>query len=183
MPHPASPAPDDRRGFLGKLLALGFGAAALAVPAFAAVAACFNPWRQKKTAAGKWIPVASLDALPVGRPPKSFPVVADRWDAWNHYPPETVGKVFLCRPSEKEVLVLQNICPHNGGFVEFREDKKCFWCATHGAMFDEQGRRLGTGNVSPRDLDTLEAEIREDNVVWVKFEKFRDGIAQKIVVS
>ena len=47
MTTPSSPAPDDRRGFLAKLLALGLGAVALAVPALSALAAFLNPWRQK----------------------------------------------------------------------------------------------------------------------------------------
>ena len=36
-------------------------------------------------------------------------------------------------------------------------------------------------SISPRDLDALEVEIRDGTEVWVKFEKFQDGTAQKIV--
>jgi menaquinol-cytochrome c reductase iron-sulfur subunit len=177
MTTPSSP---QRRGFLAKLLALGLGAAALAVPALSALAAFLNPWRQKG-AAGDWVRVASLDALPVGGPPQRYPVIADRSDAWNGYPGEAVGAVFLCRINEQQVLALQSICPHNGGLVCYDPEKKNFYCPSHGALFDCQGRRLDEKSISPRDLDTLEVDPDRLPEVWVKFEKFQDGTAQKIV--
>jgi menaquinol-cytochrome c reductase iron-sulfur subunit len=180
MNTPSSPASHDRRGFLAKLLALGLGAAALAVPTFSALAAFLNPWRQKSET-GKLVRVASLAALPVGGPPQRCPVIADRSDAWNRYPDEAIGAIFLCRVGEKEVVALQTICPHNGGCVSYDPAKKNFYCPSHGALFDLQGRRLDEKSISPRDLDSLEVEIRDGREVWVKFEKFQDGTAQKIV--
>jgi Rieske Fe-S protein len=180
MTTPSSPAPDDRRGFLAKLLALGLGAVALAVPALSALAAFLNPWRQK-SATGDWVRVASLDALPADGSPQFCPVITDHSDAWNGYPPEPIGAIFLCRVSDKDVLALQSICPHNGGCVSYESDKKSFCCPYHGALFDRQGRRLDEKSKSPRDLDSLEVEIRDGTEVWVKFEKFQDGTAEKIV--
>ena len=110
MTTPSSPAPDDRRGFLAKLLALGLGAVALAVPTLSALAAFLNPWRQKSEA-GNWIRVASLAALPVGGPPQRCPVIADRSDAWNGYPAEAIGAIFLCRVGDQEVRRLANDLP------------------------------------------------------------------------
>jgi Rieske Fe-S protein len=180
MTTPSSPAPDDRRGFLVKLLALGLGAAALAVPTLSALAAFFNPWRQKSET-GKLVRVASLAALPLGGPPQRCPVIADRSDAWNGYPAEAVGAIFLCRVGDQEVLALQTICPHNGGCVSYDPEKKNYYCPSHGALFDLQGRRLDEKSISPRDLDSLEVEIRDGTEVWVKFEKFQDGTAQKMI--
>jgi nitrite reductase/ring-hydroxylating ferredoxin subunit len=180
MSSPALP-PDNRRGFLAKCLAIGFGAAALAVPTFSALAAFFNPWRQK-SAAGQWIRAASLAALPEGKPQRC-PIIADRTDAWNSYPAEPIGAVFLCRDKDNKVVALQSICPHNGGCVSFDAEKGCFWCPSHGAMFAVDGRRLDEKSVSPRDLDVLDVEVRDGNEVWVKFERFQDGIATKVVKS
>ena len=179
MTTPSSPAP-DRRGFLAKLLALGLGAIALAVPTLSALAAFLNPWRQK-AAMGDWVRVASKAALPVGGPPQRCPVIADRSDAWNGYPAEAVGAIFLCQVSDDKFLALQTICPHNGGCVSYDPEKKNFYCPAHGALFDPQGLRLDEKSISPRDLDSLEVEIRDGTEVWVKFEKFQDGSAQKIV--
>ena len=182
MTPPTSPAPPDRRGFLAKLLALGLGGIALGIPALSALAAFFNPWRQKSES-GNWVRVASKAALPVGGPPQRFPVIANRSDAWNGYPAEAIGAVFLCRTSEDSVLALQSICPHNGGCVSYDAEKKNFYCPSHGALFDVQGLRLDEKSISPRNLDQLVAEIRgEDKTeVWVKFERFQDGTAERIV--
>jgi Rieske Fe-S protein len=180
MTTPSSPAPNDRRGFLAKLLALGLGFLALAVPALTALAAFLNPWREKSEG-GKTVRIASLAAIPLGGPPQRFPIIADRTDAWNGFPAEAIGAVFLCRVGDQEVRAFQSICPHNGGCVSFDPEKKCFYCPSHGATFDIQGRRLSEPSVSPRDLDSLEVEIRNGAEVWVKFEKFQDGISQKII--
>jgi Rieske Fe-S protein len=180
MTTPATPAPGDRRGFLARLVALGLGAVALAVPTLSALAAFLNPWRQK-SAAGQLVRVASLVTLPVGGPPQRCPVIADRSDAWNRYPAEAVGAIFLSRPSETEVVALQTTCPHNGGCVSYDAEKKNFYCPAHGALFDLQGRRLDEKSISPRDLDSLEVEIRDGTEVWVKFERFQDGTSQKLV--
>jgi nitrite reductase/ring-hydroxylating ferredoxin subunit len=171
--------PSGRRSFLANLLALVFAAAALAVPVVSALAAFLNPWRQKASS-GKWIRAASLDSLPEGQPQRC-PIIADRTDAWNDFPAEAIGAVFLIRGKDKQVLALQSICPHNGGCVSFDTAKSCYLCPSHGARFDVQGRRLGENSVSPRDLDALEVEVRDGGEVWVKYETFRDGVSEKIV--
>jgi nitrite reductase/ring-hydroxylating ferredoxin subunit len=148
------------------------------VPALTALAAFLNPWRQKGMASG-WIRAASLSALPVGRPQRC-PIIADRTDAWNSYPGEAIGAVFLCRGKDDKVVALQSICPHNGGGIGFDTAKDCFACPVHGATFAVDGHRLQDPSVSPRSMDTLETEIRNGDV-WVKFEKFQDGTSQKIV--
>jgi menaquinol-cytochrome c reductase iron-sulfur subunit len=176
------PTPEKRRGFLAKLLAIGLGTVALAVPALTALAAFLNPWRERGES-GKMVRVASLAALPLGGPPQRCPVIADRADAWNGFPSEAIGAIFLCRVGDQQVAAFQSVCPHNGGCVSFDPAKKSFYCPSHGATFDADGRRLSEKSVSPRDLDSLEVEIRNGTEVWVKFEKFQDGIAQKVVKS
>ena len=42
---------------------------------------------------------------------------------------------------------------------------------------------MGPQNASPRDMDRLEVEIREEEEVWVRFERFKSGISQKQLVS
>ena len=118
--------------------------------------------------------------MPEGKPQRC-PIVADRTDAWNSYPAEAIGAIFLCRGNNNEVIALQSICPHNGGGISFDAAKNCFYCPAHGALFDLAGRRLDAHSISPRDMDALEVEIRDGGEVWVKFEKFQDGVAAKIV--
>ncbi len=47
---------------------------------------------------------------------RSSPTAAD---AWNSFPAEAIGVVFLFRGKDNKVLALQSICPHNGGCVSF----------------------------------------------------------------
>ena len=162
-------------------MALGLGTVALAVPAIAALAAFLNPWRVR-TETGTWVRVASKAAVPLGGPPQRCPVLADRTDAWNRFPDEPIGAIFLCQVSDDNFLALQTICPHNGGCVTYDPQKKIYYCPSHGALFDLEGRRLDPRkSISPRDLDKLDVEIRDGMEIWVKFEKFQDGTSQKIV--
>ena len=58
-----------------------------------------------------------------------------------------------------------------------------FFCPCHAASFDLAGKRTDATSPSPRNMDSLAVEIRNNNEVWVKFENFRMGIAAKIVQS
>ena len=70
-------------------------------------------------------------------------------------------------------------CPHAGGAVVYDAEKKGFYCPIHSARFDLDGKRIGGDCPSPRDMDTLEVEIKGQEI-WVKYQRFRDGIPQKI---
>ena len=97
LPH-ETPSTRNRRGFLAKAVAIVCGAAALAIPAAAGVAAFLNPLRQKSQG-GQFMRLASLDAMPEDGTPLKVPVIADRTDAWSRFPAEPIGAVFLCRPA------------------------------------------------------------------------------------
>jgi menaquinol-cytochrome c reductase iron-sulfur subunit len=168
----------DRRGFFLKALAIALAAACYAVPGLAALVAALSPWRQKGCG-GQTIRVASLDSLAVGGPPQRFPVIADRRDAWNCFPSDVIGAVFLRRTGTQEVEALQVICPHAGCFVGYDPATGGFFCPCHAARFDAAGRRTDDQSMSPRDMDHLAVELRGAQV-WVKFEKFKTGTSSKI---
>lgn len=169
-----------RRGFLGKLTAIFAGAVALFTPTAVGIVAFLNPLRQKNQAGG-FIRVASLDAVPEDGAPQRFPVISDRTDAWTFYPNEPIGAIFLRRAGKDQVEALQVVCPHAGCTITFEavKDDRKFYCPCHGASFDLSGKRLGTDSPSPRDMDSLEVEIREKTEIWVKFQSFVSGIALK----
>jgi menaquinol-cytochrome c reductase iron-sulfur subunit len=169
---------EKRRGFLTKLLAISLGAFAYAVPVAAGVISFLNPWRQKSQA-GRFLRLASLETLPEDGTPRKFPVVMDRVDAWNRFPKEPVGAVFL-RRVEGGVRALHVVCPHAGCFVGYDAEKKHYLCPCHNGEFALDGTRLGDNSPSPRDLDALDVEIRDDTEVWVKYENYRTGIPQKV---
>jgi menaquinol-cytochrome c reductase iron-sulfur subunit len=109
------------------------------------------------------------------------PVVADCSDAWNRYPAEPVGAVFL-RRNGADVLAFQVICPHAGCSIglEGSGSGGKFFCPCHAASFDLSGKRMDATSPSPRDMDTLDVEIRNKNEVWVKFQTFGVGTAAKV---
>ncbi len=175
-----SPGPLKRRGFLAGTIAIVAGGFALLVPAVVSLVSWLNPLRQKSPA-GEF-KLALLDELPENGTPKRIPVITDRIDAWNRFLAEPVGAVFLRRAAENEVEAFQATCPHAGCTIQFQnasEDGK-FFCPCHAASFGLGGERLDKPSPSPRDMDSLDVEIRNENEVWVKFRNFQTGTAKKI---
>ena len=179
-------AGQPRRGFLAKSLGLVLGAAALATPVVVGIISFLNPLRQKGQA-GELLRLAFLEGLPEGGPPVKFPVIMDRVDAWNRFPKQPVGAVFLRRVAKDVVQALQVVCPHAGCFVEYKAEykkhkqvyKQVYVCPCHEAVFDLAGKRVEDRSESPRDLDELEVEVRGAEV-WVKFQKFQSSTGEKI---
>ena len=175
-----------RRSFLTTIVSLLVGA----VPATIALVAFFSPLRRKQSAAGEFVRIASLDVVPDDGLPHRFEVIHSRTDAWNRYPAEPVGAVYLVRaPGGRVPLALTATCPHAGCFVDYRPGQPRFQCPCHTSAFDFQGHRLdGDKSVSPRDMDSLDVELRPAAVdaatsppdVWVRFQRFEAGRHDKI---
>jgi menaquinol-cytochrome c reductase iron-sulfur subunit len=170
-----------RRGFLAKMTAFFAGSVALLTPAAVGIAAFLNPLRQKGSS-GEFIKVTSLEAVPEDGSPQKFTVIADRTNAWNFFPNEPVGAVFLRRTGNDKVEALQVVCPHAGCSImaDVSKDDNKYSCPCHSAKFDLSGKRLELPSPSPRDMDSLEVEVR-DKEVWVKFQKFATGTASKVI--
>ena len=177
-PAPA-PAGDPRRRFVIKAVALGSGALAYVVPALAGIVAFLNPLKQKSQA-GQFLRVASLDLLPKDGTPQKVSIVSDRTDAWNRFPNEPIGAVLLRRTEGGQVEAINVVCPHAGCSVQYHAKDGKLFCPCHAASFALDGKRLDETSPSPRDLDTLEVEIRNGTEVWVRFQNFRTGIPEKV---
>ena len=195
-----TPRGGDRRGFIVKTFAVLLGAVSLSVPAVIGIIAFFNPLRQKAQG-GRFVRLASLDVLPDDGTPRKFSVIADRTDAWNRFANQPIGAVFLRKTLNKDqpveainveainvqainVEAINVVCPHAGCSIQYQPTPEGgkFFCPCHNASFDlESGKPLDDPSPSPRDLDTLEVEIRDQTEVWVKFEKFDPGTSRKIV--
>lgn len=187
VPVSKSPAPsptEPRRGFLTKLGAIFTGGLVAVFPFMAGLVAVTDPLRRNKGQARE-IRVATLDALPDDGVPRAFPVIADRQDAWTHYPPEPIGAVYLVRdPGQSTVRAMNATCPHAGCFVGYLAAEKYFRCPCHTSAFDREGRILSDiSRVPPRDMDQLECEVRDaggTDEIWVRFQNFQTGIKEKI---
>jgi menaquinol-cytochrome c reductase iron-sulfur subunit len=176
-----APAGDDsRRGFLGKAAAVICGGIGLLIPAATGIVAFLNPLRQKAQSS-QFMQLAPLSALAEDGTPRKVAVVADRSDAWSTYSAESIGAVFLRRTGET-VQALQVICPHAGCSINFEGSgaNGKFFCPCHSASFDLDGKRMDATSPSPRDMDTLEVEVRNKSEVWVKFQTFGVGTPAKV---
>jgi menaquinol-cytochrome c reductase iron-sulfur subunit len=171
---------EDRRGFLAKSLAIVGAASAVAVPAALGAVSFCNPLRQKG-GAGEFFRLAQLDILPEDGTPMKFAVIAERVDAWNRFPNEAIGAVYLRRAGQAKIEALQVVCPHAGCSIMYEagETGGKFFCPCHSASFDLAGVRTDAKSPSPRDMDALEVEIRNENEVWVKFQMFATGTSVK----
>ena len=170
-----------RRPFLVRFLAGFIGVLVGIVPVVAGGFAFLSPIFGRKQAAGRKILVTSLAGVPPDGQSRRFPIIADRDDAWNHYPPAPIGSVYLRRlPDQEKPECFSATCPHLGCMVDFKESAQEFKCPCHNSFFTIDGDRINPSHCpSPRNLDTLEVQLEGDEV-YVMFEKFRGGVEEKI---
>jgi menaquinol-cytochrome c reductase iron-sulfur subunit len=172
---------EDRRDFLKKASAVAIGGAITLIPVAAGARVLLDPLRRGGVGTQK-IKVTNLDSLPKDGIPRKFPVLATRIDAWNKYPDAPVGAVYLRRTGDQTVEAVNVVCPHAGCAVDFRAERKAFFCPCHNSLFEIGGKISDPKSPSPRGLDTLNVEIRGSDI-WVEFQNFRTGTAQKIPVA
>ena len=172
----------DRRDFFKKACATVIGAILGLVPLGAGLTVFLDPLRRKGSAGGP-IQVTTLEALPKDGVPRIFPVLATRVDAWNKFTRVRVGAVYLRRTSEDKIEAVNVVCPHAGCFVDFLPDKNHYLCPCHNSTFTLTGKIEDAASPAPRGLDALEVEIRNQKEVWVKFQNFQAGRAEKIPVA
>jgi menaquinol-cytochrome c reductase iron-sulfur subunit len=187
---PAEPAaaPEPRRGFMTRFAAGLVGTIVGVVPLLAAGVAFFDPLLRKRKqsesddAAGGdgFLKITTTANLPVDGAPRMFPVIADLQDAWNKFPDTEIGSVYLWQNPEGTIGCFNARCPHLGCTVNYKSDTSAYVCPCHDSAFSLDGQR--SNEIPPRDMDPLEAEVRNADEVWVRFQKFRAGIHERQVV-
>ncbi len=172
--------PADRRDFLKAAACAVFGGACILPPVVAGITVLTAPIREA-VSDGVKVKLSTLDALPPG-PPRLFAVNVERTDAWTRHERNAIGSVFLERTGERTVKAVSAACPHLGGSIEYRAEKKDFYCPIHDSAFTASGDVV---QPSPafRGLDTLEVEVNEAGEIWVKFREFKAGMKEKIAVG
>jgi menaquinol-cytochrome c reductase iron-sulfur subunit len=180
--------PPTRRSFVAVVAALVTGAIATLTPLGAGLATFFSPLRRKATSSE--VRVALLEQVPDDGVPRMFSVLADRVDAWNRYPAQRIGAVYLLRnKGEATPIAFTAKCPHAGCFIGYTPGDKEFKCPCHTSAFKLDGKRVnGDAEVAPRDMDTLAVELRSVDVegggkieeVWVDFVDYQTGHKERI---
>jgi menaquinol-cytochrome c reductase iron-sulfur subunit len=162
--QPSHPAPHDspptRRSFFTVASAVVTGAIAVLTPLGVGLASFFSPLR-RRAKASSLVRVALLEQVPDDGTPRAFPVLADRVDAWNRYPAQRIGAVYLVRNKGDEAPVAFTAkCPHAGCFIGYTAGAETFQCPCHTSAFKLDGTRArGDAEVAPRDMDELEVEL------------------------
>ena len=185
-PQPSSQKPEDgRRNFLFRAATTLLAVLATLVPFASGLLVFLDPLRRQKRE-GRFVRVARLDAVPADGVPRRFPIIAERTDAWNHYPAEPIGAVYLTRTADSKLTALNVACPHAGCFVVFDSEGEQYRCPCHSSTFEIDGSRSDPARApAPRSLDSLACEIRTESngpEVWVKFQNFRAGNRKKLPV-
>jgi menaquinol-cytochrome c reductase iron-sulfur subunit len=178
----ASQRPSGRRGFLKKAGAVCLGALAMLTPLVSGLMVILDPLR-RKSEQNAFIRVTSLRSVPEDGLPRKFVVVASHADAWNRNPAVPVGAVYLRRTGPSSVEAFNVVCPHLGCFVDFVPARKEYVCPCHNSIFALNGKISDPKSPSPRSLDELEVQIRNENEVWVRFQNFLTGHETRIPVT
>ena len=177
-PKPEGP---PRRNFItavGAVVAAGLAGVA---PVLAGVATLLDPLRRTQEDQGM-VMVTKLPVLPADDVPRKFTVTADRVDAWTTYQDTPVGAVYLRRGAEGEISCLNVVCPHAGCFVNIAPGATHFACPCHRSRFALDGSIDDPASPSPRGMDSLEVEVRNQDEVWVRFQNFQPGQEHKVPV-
>lgn len=175
MNEVANPEP-SRRGFL-HVLAAGMSFVLAAIPLGAGLALFFDPLRRKGNEKGILVKVANLGQIPADGVPRRFAVVADKTNAWNQTK-DQIGAVYLRRTKpDAKPECLSDVCPHLGCQVPWVGGK--FSCPCHSSSFEADGVRIDPDHAaSPRNMDSLEVDVKGDDV-WVVYQKFAPGTHEK----
>jgi quinol---cytochrome c reductase iron-sulfur subunit, bacillus type len=172
----AEPSPQNRRSFLGALLAVGsiFVGVLLSVPL---IRFALFPLIRRTTDL-KSSPVGPLDEFNSLTEPAMRSIQIEQIDGWRKTISEKV--VYITRDQRNQLSVLSSICPHLGCTVPWNKERKQFICPCHGGTFSANGSRVS--GPSQRSMDTLETSV-QDGQLLVRFQYFRQLVSDKEVVG
>lgn len=170
-----------RRNFIAAVGAVIAGGLAGVAPALAGVATLLDPLRRSQDDQAM-VMVTKLPVLPADGVPRKFTVSTDRVDGWTTYQNTPVGAVYLRRTEENELRCLSVVCPHAGCFVNLAPSGNFFTCPCHRSRFALDGSIADPASPSPRGMDELECEIRDNGEVWVRYQNFQPGQEHKVPI-
>ena len=172
----AKPSPQNRRSFLGALVALGsvFVGGLLSVPL---IRFAIFPLIRRTTDL-KNSPVGSLSEFNSLTEPAMRTIQIEQIDGWRKTVSEKI--VYVTKGQRNQICVLTSICPHLGCTVPWNKEKKQFICPCHGGTFSADGSRVS--GPSQRGMDTLETSV-QDGQLLVRFQYFRQLVSDKEVVG
>ncbi len=115
---------------------------------------------------------------PVKKPSK-FNFVKMEQDAY--IKTEKQEDVWVVKKSNDKLTTFSPICPHLGCRYDWVQEKELFICPCHNSIFTIEGKYVS--GPALRGLDTLPIEIKDDDMLYVLYERFEVGIPQKILIG
>jgi Rieske Fe-S protein len=191
---PVADEANARRSFLAAAAAIVTGGIVAVFPFAAGLGVVFDPLRRRRgvtaendsAAPVQLIRICQLDALPADGVPRMFAVVTDVADAWSRIPNQRIGSVYLTRTDadgKPSVTCFTTVCPHLGCAVDYQAADGQYECPCHESGFAKDGKKLF--GPSLRGLDALKVTLVDEDGqtdVFVAYERFRTGIAERISV-
>ncbi len=170
----------SRRSFF-KVATLGIGTAAsflLGLPLIGSIVGKGKIFLHKTYS--RLVPVKDIpnSFSPVKRPSKyHFP----KTDQDAYITTKKMENVWVVKKSEKEITTFSPICPHLGCRYDWDQEKKLFVCPCHNSIYTIEGKVVS--GPAPRGLDTLPTEVKDQDVLYVEYERFKVGVPQKIIIG
>jgi len=169
MPEETS---ESRRRFLG--YAIGGIAGAIAF-GYALPLANYVVRPSLEKAEDEWSKVGSVEGLIVEEP-ATLTFTIHRKIGWTE--DKVDADVWAVKHADGSVTALSPICPHLGCGYRWDKAASRFECPCHASVYDISGRLIS--GPAPRGLDTIPAKV-EEGILYVKYEKFRLGIPDKVI--
>lgn len=168
--------PQNRRSFLGALLAVGsvFVSGLLSVPLIRFV--LFPLLRH--TTESKPSLLGSLSEFSSFSEPVARTIQIEQVDGWRRAISEKA--VYVTKDEQGQLCALSSICPHLGCTVPWNKTKNAFVCPCHGGTYAADGARIS--GPALRGMDVLQTSIQDDQLL-VRFQYFRQLTADKEVVG
>lgn len=162
----------SRRKFLGIAMGGIFGAIAFG---YLVPMATYIIKPSLRRAEADWSSLGPVDAIPAGKP-TSVSFTYKSKEGWSTR--EEQQSVWVVKKADGGLDVFSPTCPHLGCGYHWNEALGEFMCPCHGSVFTTDGKVVG--GPAPRGLDTLPSKVEGGNL-YVKYERFRLGISEKIV--
>jgi menaquinol-cytochrome c reductase iron-sulfur subunit len=192
-PEDGHTSESPRRNFMAEFFAVAIGGLVGLVPVVTGMLFFLDPLLRKKPQQepgsggvvkdeeGYILLDVTVDDLPADGTPQRFTVRDDIVDAWNKFPNQPIGSVWLRRISSATppVIAFNTICPHLGCSVDHRPAEGDFYCPCHTSAFTLDG--TPTNDIPPRAMDDLHVKVTGSQV-WLKYQAFRGAIQEKVEV-
>lgn len=165
----------NRRTFLRWAAALGASLSAL-LAGLPSLLAFISPAFQRR-AQEKWVKLGEADLFDIGVPVQRVfsETVSDAW-----VETRVQHNVWLFTEDGEQFTAFNGRCTHLGCGYNYDAENTRYHCPCHHGLFDlKTGAVLG--GPPPRALDTLSVKV-EDGDVYVLYQDFRIGIADKVAV-